>query len=252
MKERERAVMGGLFILLLVLWLGFAVHASPRFPGSLWGGMLGVSGALLMLWGAGYSAVKRIPWIKRRVTQRVRMSTLLAWHVHTATLGAILAILHSAHKFDSTLGIAVTSAMLLAVLTGFIGRYFMQKVSRELREQQEMLTGLQTAYKETARALAAGREPMGAQSRKTLLERMLGPLFEPETESASSNLALSSYAYDLAESVADLEYSIKAHQLLKRRFAIWLDLHIVASVIFYILLGLHVWGAIYFGLRWFG
>ena len=252
MKERERAVMGGLFILLLVLWLGFAVHASPRFPGSLWGGMLGVGAALLMLWGAGYSAVKRIPWIKQRVTQWIRMPTLLAWHVHTATLGAILAILHSAHKFDSTLGIAVTSAMLLAVFTGFIGRYFMQKVSRELREQQEMLTELQTAYKETAHGLAARREPMGAQSRKTLLERMLGPLFEPETESASSNPALSSYAYDLAESVADLEYSIKAHELLKRRFAIWLDLHIVASVVFYILLGLHVWGAIYFGLRWFG
>lgn len=253
MKERERAVIGGLLILLLVLWLGFAVHASPRFPGSFWGGMLGVSGALLMLWGAGYSAVKRIPWIKQRATQRVRMSTLLAWHVHTATLGAILAILHSAHKFDSTLGIALTTAMLLAILTGYIGRYFMQKVSRELREQQEMLTGLQTVYKDTARALAAARrDPIGAQSRKTLLERMLGPLFEPDTESASRNPALSSYAYDLAESVADVEYSIEAHELLKRRFAIWLDLHIATSFIFYILLALHIWASIYFGLRWFG
>ena len=250
MKERERAVMGGLFFLLLVLWLGFAVHASPRFPGSLWGGMLGVSAALLMSWGAVYSAVKRIPWIKQRVTQWVRMPTLLGLHVHTATLGAILAILHSAHKFDSTLGIALISAMLLAVLTGFIGRYFMQKVARELREQQEMFTGLQAAYKESAHALAARREPMRAH--KTLLERMLGSLFEPEIESASSNPAISTYAYDLAESVADLEYSIRAHELLKRRFAIWLDLHIVVSVIFYILLGLHVWSAIYFGLRWFG
>ena len=252
MKERERAVMGGLFILLLVLWLGFTVHASARFPGSFWGGMLGVSGALLMLWGVGYSAVKRIPWIKQRVTQRVRMSTLLAWHVHTATLGAILAILHSAHKFDSTLGIVLTTAMLLAVLTGFIGRYFMQKVSRELRQQQQMLADLQAAYNETARTLAARREPIGVQSRGTLLDRMLGPLFEPETERASSNPALLSYAYDLAESVADVEYAIKTHELLKRRFAIWLDLHIAASIIFYILLGLHVWGAIYFGLRWFG
>ena len=252
MKERERAVMGGLFILLLVLWVGFTVHASPRFPGSFWGGMLGVSGALLMLLGAGYSAIKRIPWIKQRVTQRARMSTLLAWHVHTATLGAILAILHSAHKFDSTLGIVLTTAMLLAVLTGFIGRYFMQKVLRELREQQDLLTELRAAYSETARTLAAHREPIGAHSRGTLLERLLAPLFEPETERASSNPALLSYAYDLADSVADIEYSIKTHELLKRRFAIWLDLHIAASIVFYILLGLHVWSAIYFGLRWLG
>ena len=252
MKERERAVMGGLFLLLLVLWLGFAVHASPRFPGTLWGGMLGVSGALLMLSAAGYAAVKRIPSLKHSVTKGVSMSTLLAWHVYTGILGAILAILHSAHKFDSTLGIALTGAMLFAVLTGFISRYFMKLVSQELREQQEMLNQLQAVYQQTASDFAARREPMGAQSHKTLIERMLNCLFEPEAESAASKLTLSSYVYGISESMADLEYSIKAHQLLKSRFALWLDLHIVASVIFYVLLALHVWGAIYLGLRWFG
>lgn len=252
MKERERAVMSGLVIFLVVLWLGFAVHASPRFPGSLWGGVFGMTAALLMLLAAGYSAVKRISSIKRRVTQRVRISTLLAWHVHTAILGAILALLHSAHKFDSTVGIALTGAMLLAVLTGYIGRYFMQKVARDLREQQEMLTQLQAVFTDTARDLATYRLPVGAQTRKSLLQRMLDAFFEPEAESVSGNPTVSPYAYSLTESVADLEYSIKAHDLLKRRFAVWLELHIVTSVIFYLLLVLHVWGAIYFGLRWFG
>ena len=54
MKERERVVASGLVILMLLLWLGFIVHLSPRFPGSLWGGVLGVSGALLMLWPLAY------------------------------------------------------------------------------------------------------------------------------------------------------------------------------------------------------
>jgi hypothetical protein len=49
MKEREPFIVGGLVALLLVLWLGFLFHASPRFAGSLWGGVFGVSGALLML-----------------------------------------------------------------------------------------------------------------------------------------------------------------------------------------------------------
>ena len=47
MKEREPLVAGGLVTLLLVLWLGFLVHRDPRFAGSAWGGVLGVSGALL-------------------------------------------------------------------------------------------------------------------------------------------------------------------------------------------------------------
>lgn len=45
MKERDRIVATGLVVLMLLLWLGFLLHRSPRFPGSLWGGVLGVSGA---------------------------------------------------------------------------------------------------------------------------------------------------------------------------------------------------------------
>ena len=49
MKERERLVVSGLVVLLLIFWLGFLVHRSPSFAGSLWGGVLCVSGAVLML-----------------------------------------------------------------------------------------------------------------------------------------------------------------------------------------------------------
>ena len=77
MKERERIVVIGLIVLMLILWLGFLVHRSPRFPGSAWGGTLGVAGALLMLWPLGYSVVKRVPALKAAVTLRVPMRTLL-------------------------------------------------------------------------------------------------------------------------------------------------------------------------------
>jgi hypothetical protein len=50
--------------------------------------------------------------------------------------------------------------------------------------------------------------------------------------------------------VADLEYAIRTHQIFKRWFAFSLKLHIVLSIVLYVLLGLHIWAGIHFGLRW--
>ena len=58
-------------------------------------------------------------------------------------------------------------------------------------------------------------------------------------------------AIRLADSIADLEYAIKTHETFKRWFGSWLKFHIVISFILYLLLALHVWAGIYFGLRWF-
>ena len=251
MKERERIVVIGLFALMLILWLGFAVHRSPRFPGSLWGGVLGVSGALLMLWPLGYSAVKRIPKLKSAVTKRLPMRTLLAWHVYTGIVGAVLAVLHTGHQFTSLLGIILTAAMLVAVLTGVVGRYFLGQVSQELREKQDWLAKLQASYQQTADELTRQPERALALTGRGFLGRIAAAFFAPEAIGAPRQLALSYRAVSLAESMADLEYAIKTHELLKRRFAIWLKLHIASSIAFYLLLALHVWAGIYFGLRWF-
>jgi len=54
----------------------------------------------------------------------------------------------------------------------------------------------------------------------------------------------------IAESVADLEHSVRMHESFKRRFARSLKVHIALSVILYVLLALHIGSGIYFGLRW--
>ncbi len=249
MKERGRVVISGLFILIFLLWLGFLVHRSPRFPGSLWGGVLGVSGALLMLWPLGYSAVKRVGKLKDAVTRRMPMRTLLAWHVYTAIIGAALAVLHTGHKFTSPLGLLLTAAMLVAVLTGFIGRHFLGQISQELREKHDQLAKMEEAYRQTAAELVRRPDPVVRAASRGLVGRLAATFFAPETTQES--LTLSSRAVHLAESMADLEYAIKTHELIKRRFALWLKLHIWSSILFYGLLALHVWAAIYFGLRWF-
>jgi hypothetical protein len=251
MKERERLVVSGLVVLLLLLWLGFLVHRDPRFAASFWGGMLGVSGAALMLVPLAYSLVKRVKWVQKRLWHRVTMRTLLSWHIYAGIVGPILALLHTGHKFTSPLGVALTAMMLLVVLSGFTGRYLMGYFSRELLEKRHMLDALKAAYDQAAGELA--RQPEQAALLGTFsgfFSRVLAGLFVP-SPAEPSGLAVPVRALRLAESMADVEFAIKTHETFKRWFTRWLKFHIVISAILYVLLALHVWAGIHFGLRWF-
>lgn len=248
MKERERIVIGGLVVLLLVLWLGFLVHVSPRFAGSPIGGALGVSGAILMLVPFAYLVVKRIPPLKRLVTQRISLRTFLAWHIYAGVLGPILVLLHTGHKFESPLGIALTAMTLVVVLSGFVGRYLMNQFSQTIREKKEMLARFELAYRDSATELAT--HPEQASQLRVLSGFLIRPaaaVFAPRTAASPAIVR----AFRLAESIADLEYAIKTHETFKRWFASWLKLHIVISFVLYAMLALHVWATLYFGLRWF-
>lgn len=252
MKERERLVVSGLVVLLLLLWLGFLVHRDTRFAGSFWGGVLGVSGGVLMLVPLAYSLVKRVKWVRDRLWRRVTMRTLLAWHIYAGILGPILALLHTGHKFNSPLGIALAAMMLLVVLSGFTGRYLMGYFTHELLEKRQMLDALKAVYDETAGELA--RQPEQAALLGTFagfFSRVLAGLFIPSPAAGPGGLAAPVRALRLAESMADLEYALKTHETFKRWFARWLKFHIVISAVLYVLLALHVWSGIHFGLRWF-
>lgn len=249
MKERERVVVAGLVGLMLLLWLGFLVHRSPRFAGSASGGLLGVSGAVLMLVPLAYLIVKRVGPLKRAVTRRVPLRTLLAWHIYAGILGPILGLLHTGHKFVSPLGIALTAMMLVVVMSGCIGRYLLGQIAQTIREKQEGLTHLELAYRQTAGQLAAHPEQAALlRSVSGFWRRLVAELVVPEMAAAQSTPVR---ALRLAESMADLEYAVKTHETVKRVFAGWLKLHIVMSFILYGLLILHVWAGMHFGLRWF-
>ena len=249
MKENEKTIVSGLVVLMLVLWLGFLVHRSPRFAGSAWGGVLGVSGAALMLVPLAYMIVRRVGPLKRAVTRTVSMRTLLAVHIYAGVLGPILGLLHTGHKFDSPLGVALTAIMIVVVLSGFVGRYLMGQTSQTIREKREMLTQLEVAYRQTAGQVAAHPEqvallrPVGG-----FWSRLVAGLIMPRSAAAAS---VPVRALRLSESIADLEYAVKTHETVKRVFAAWLKLHILISFILYGLLALHVWAGVYFGLRWF-
>jgi len=245
MKERERIVVTGVIGVLLFAWLGFLLHRSPRFPGSGVGAVFGISGAVLMLVPLAYPIVKRIPFLHERITPIVSMPSWMMVHVYAGILGPLLAIIHTGHKFDSTLGIALTAVMLLVVVSGFTGRYLLSYANQEIKDK---LLLLQTARGDLDSA-------WGALKRSP-------PELNPLPSSPLLAAGLASMGFDfqrggpagqvttLAESVADLEYAVHTHELFKRWCSRWLKLHLALSVLLYLLIALHVGSEIYFGLRW--
>ena len=250
MREREPLVAGGLVVLLLVLWLGFLVHRDPRFAGSAWGGVLGVSGAALMVASMAYSVVKRVRPVKAWVTRRVSMRAVLGWHMYAGFLGAILGVLHTGHKFDSPLGVALTASMLVVVLSGYVGRHLMKQIALEVREKKELLTRLESAYRQTAGELAADPDQAAlVRPWSGFWGRLVAAVFQLFPRTVSPSAAVRSL--ELAESIADLEYAIKTHETFRWWSGFWLRVHVVTSGLMYVLLALHVWTAVHYGLRWF-
>ncbi len=249
MKEKERTLVTGLVLLMLILWLGFAVHRSPRFAGSFVGGMLGLGGGVLMLVPLAYMIVKRVKPLKRRITRIVTMRTLLSWHIYAGVGGPILGLLHTGHKFDSSIGIALTALMILVVFSGFTGRYLMNQISREIRELSRELDVAKNYY-DTAVNIVTRNEDMArwTQFAATFRFRLLSMFFMIPPPPNSYGLT---EAVRLAESISDLEYALKSQQMFKKLFSIWLSIHIMISLLLYVLLGFHIFSGIYFGLRWF-
>lgn len=223
MNESEKLMVGVLVSGLALLVPGFLLHVAPRFPGSLTGSLIGIAGAVLLLFLLVYSMVKRSALVKAWATKHVRMGAILSFHVYAGVIGALFGIIHSGHTFYSPLGIGLVSAMLVVVFSGFVGRYYLMQIGTDLREQQSMLAVLRTRYDAVAGALAGSTSP-----------------------TVRADMALPG----LLGAIADLEYAIGARELLKRTLSRWTVLHVGAAIVMYSLLSLHIWNGIYFGLRW--
>jgi hypothetical protein len=196
-----------------------------------------------------YVGVKHVPIIKRRVTGWMSMRTLLTVHIYTALIGAILVLLHTGHKFDSPLGMALTATVLLVVLSGFVGRYLMSHITRGLREKQEMRRRLEIGFERMRDDLA--HQTVEQASTRLSLRQGLAPWnwFGGMSQTGEIDSVWSVNA--VAGAIADLDYSIAVHVGVKKLFLTWLRLHRVISTILYVLLAMHVWSGIHYGLRWF-
>ncbi len=245
MNNRERFIVVSAFIVLVFAWLGFLLHVSPRFAGSGMGAVFGISGAVLMLIPLAYVLVKRIPFLKGRITEYVSLQTWLSIHIYTGIVGALLALVHTGHKYVSPLGVALTATMLLVVVSGIVLRYLTPFVNLDMKEK---LLLLQTARGDLDHAWGVLEQSAGGRksppTETSLLTGLAALGLSPASDNSAGRVTI------LAEGVADLEYSIRTHELLKRWFSGTLTIHIVVSVAFYALLATHIASGIYFGLRW--
>lgn len=241
MKEKSPLVVGGLVLLLLIFPLGFLVHVSPRFPGSPIGSLFGVAGAVLMLVPFVYLVIKRVPALHERITRHISMGALLTIHIYAGVLGPILGLVHSAHKFNSPLGVALTGMMLVVVLSGYFGRYLLGQLARAVRGRRSDLAAVQDAL---SRAPAGPNAPPGAVARLLAWARRSVASLAPGKTSASPT------RLQLAEAAADLEFAVRAEAMVQSLFEKWLKLHIVIAMILYALLALHIWAGLYYGLTW--
>lgn len=247
MKERDRegVVISGVMGILLLAWLGFFFHRSPRFPGSGFGAVFGIAAAVLMVVPLAYPIAKRIPSFGARIAKLVPRKTLMTLHVYAGILGPLLAIIHTGHKFDSWMGIALTAVMLIVVVSGYSVRYLLAFVSHDMTEK---LVLLQTARGDLDHAwgmLDNSPADIRIWSKAPVLAAGLASLGLTSVQSGPAGEVTR-----IAESVADLEYSVRMDELLKIWFGRALYLHIALSIGLYVLLALHIAAAVQFGLRW--
>lgn len=243
MRPSEPYISLALALFLAVLWLGFLFHSDPRFAGTALGGTFAISGSLFLLVPLLYSLIKRTPTLKKVVTVKISFPTLLTIHIYSGFLGAILVLVHTGHKFQGVLATSLTGLLLIVVFSGYVGRYLLGQISKEVSEKKQLLSALETEYGKKVVELHDDPE------QKIRLAPFAGFFSRfsvkgfPRTPAAD--------VFSLAESIADVEYAVSTHDLFKRVFSIWLKLHIALSLLFYLLLTLHAGGAYYFGLRWF-
>ncbi|WP_246736283.1 hypothetical protein [Enterovirga aerilata] len=196
-----------------------------------------MAAAVLMLVPLLYLVVKRVAWLRNRVTRFVSMRTLLAIHVYAGLLGPILGLVHAAHKFRSPLGLSLTGMMLLVVLTGYVGRHLLLRISTAVKGERSRLAALTAEFEEAAAAL-----PIDLAGSRPWWQHMF------EREAAEGLTARR--VEELARGIADVEHAIRAEEVTRDLFERWLPIHTVTAILLYGLLALHVWSGYYYGFRW--
>lgn len=242
MRERGAILAWALAFLLLFLWLRFLFHVEPRFPGSLTGSALGIGGAALMLVPLAYTLAKRVFGMRGE-----SLRTFLTVHIYAGLVGAILAVLHTGHKFDNPLGVVLTAMMLIVVLSGFVGRYLLQQCSRELSEKRAERGALEPAFEAARRDVAGRAHAVGYPSARRAI--WLTALFPWALRDRALREA-TGRALRVVDAMAVLDTSVALHAHMQRWFRRWMRFHLTLTTALYLLLMLHVLVVSYYGLRW--
>ena len=223
MSDREPIIAAAAIFILLLVWIGGMIEPSHDFAGSALGGAFAVTGTLLLLMPLSLAAIKRIDIVKKAVVGHISMKTMLIWHIYAGFLGTILILLHTGHKFGGVLATSLTAFTICVLFSGVIGRYLQRHIGDDVRDKRQLLNQLYENYDFVT---------------------------DHSSPSAIGTISLVNIV-NLVSSIADVESAITSRDTLKQWFTIWFRAHVALIIGMYLLLILHIWSGIHFGLRWF-
>ncbi len=248
MREREPIIAAATIFILLLVWIGGVIEPSPDFAGSALGGVLALTGTFLLLTPLFFLGVKRIDSIKTMVVRHIPMRTILLWHIYAGFLGTVLILLHTGHKFNGALAASLTALTLIVVFSGVIGRYLQRQIGDDVRGKRKLLTQL---YEEYDSVSVRGNLAPEFPGQVSPPENRITSLVEDHTSAVVIGTNTVVNVVNLVSSIADVESAITSRETLKQWFTLWYRVHITLAIGMYLLLILHIWSGIHFGLRWF-
>lgn len=228
----ERNINAYLAVFFTLLVLGFLFHQDPGFAGSLPGHLLGIIGGILILMTLIYPFRKRI--LKKKGKQNP-----LNTHITYGLVGASLAVIHSAHKLESTIGILIFLSLVLVVLSGIIGRYLFRKVNKSVKEQQRDYNLLKSRIDQRKKELHAIWQAEASENSG-----------ESDTEDPQPWIEDWSRWFEEVRALAEIEYNMRFFDRLKKFFTRWIRVHHVITVVLFAMMIVHVLTTLYYGLRW--
>jgi len=248
MRDREPIIAAATIFILLLVWIAGIIEPSHDFAGSALGGVLAITGTFLLLMPLSFIAIKRIDIVKTVVIRHIPMRTLLLWHIYAGFLGTILILLHTGHKFSSVLAASLTAFTLIVVFSGVIGRYLQRQIGDDVRGKRKLLNQL---YEEYDSVSAHSNVATEFEAPINPPEKRIPSFVRDRTSSITIGTNTVVNVVNLVSSIADVESAITARESLKQWLAIWYRVHIILIIGMYLLLILHIWSGIHFGLRWF-
>ena len=238
MRDREPKIAAATIFILLLVWIGGGIEPSHDFAGSALGGVLALAGTFLLLTPLLFLVIKRIDFVKTIVVRHIPMRTILIWHIYAGFVGTILVLLHTGHKFSGVLGASLTTLTLTVVFSGVIGRYLQRQIGDDVRSKRKLLNQLYEEYDSVSARSNMATEYNGQDFNiDRTAPNTIGPYLVVNI-------------VNLVSSIADVESAITSRETLKQWFTIWHRAHITLMIGMILLLILHIWSGIHFGLRW--
>jgi len=238
----EKNIIALLSIFFVVFTLGFLFHQSPTFAGSLFGHVVGIAGTIIM-------SLTLIYPFRKRVLKRKGKRNPLNSHIYYGLVGPSLVVIHSAHKFSSTIGVLCFLSMFVVVVSGIVGKFLFRRVSRSLKQQKSDLGALKSLF----------------MHRKEDVEKCKGFLDkEKRTLSGTKDYEVTQDEFidiegqqrcevllNLAHSITELEHTVGIFSGTKTLFSRWIRVHYLLTALLFAMVIVHVLTTLYYGLRWF-